>query len=169
MHKIFSIKTVVCISYKNIFIKTLLIVTLNGNIKTCLQKEPKKITKNIRARKWTSAEVTQFAKVLVDKEYKFEAALEELARKKETNNEVFTLIQKIFDQKGRQNNFMEVNEAENFTNPNGVVSEYTPLDTSLEKLRRKYTTTKTEWRKMSDRCKTGSGLAPEKNQAGIKY
>ena len=43
---------------------------------------------------------------------------------------------------------------ENFTNPNGVISEYTPLDTSLEKLGRKYTTTKTEWRKISDRCKT---------------
>ena len=80
----------------------------------------------------------------MDKEYKFEAALEELARNKETNNEVFTLIQKIFDQKRRQNNFMEVNEAENFPNPNGVVSEYTPLDTSLEKLRRKYTTLKAE-------------------------
>ena len=39
---------------------------------------------------------------------------------------------------------MEVNEAENFINAKSVASEYTPLDTSLEKLRRKYTTLKVE-------------------------
>ena len=43
VHVIFSIKTVVWISYKNIFIKTLLIETLNQNIKTCLQKQQKKL------------------------------------------------------------------------------------------------------------------------------
>ena len=33
---------------------------------------------------------------------------------------------------------------------------------TLEKFRRKYTTLKAEWRKISDRCKNGSSLAPEK-------
>ena len=51
---------------------------------------------------------------------------------------------------------------ENFTNAKRVVSKYTPLDTSLEKLRIKYTTLKAEWRKISDKCKNGSGLALEK-------
>ena len=55
-----------------------------------------------------------------------------------------------------------------FANTKGVVSEYTPLDTSLEKLRRKYTTLKAEWRKISDRCKNGSGLAPEKEPSWYK-
>ena len=104
-------------------------------------KTAKKITKNIRARNWTSAEVTLCAEVLVDEEYNFAAALEEHALKKAANNEIFTLIQKIFDQKRRKNHFIEVNEAENFCK---CKREYTPLDTSLEKLRRKYTTLKAE-------------------------
>ena len=123
-----------------------MIETLNQNIKTCLQqwsaKTSKKITKNIRARNWTSAEVTLFPEVLADKEHNFAAALEEVVLKKAANNEVFTLIQKIFDQKSRENHFIEVNEAENFTNAKGVVSEYALLDTSLEKLLRRYTTLK---------------------------
>ena len=40
--------------------------------------------------------------------------------------------------------------------------KYEPLDTSVLKLRKKYANLKTEWRKISDRAKTGSGLAPEK-------
>ena len=31
---------------------------------------------------------------------------------------------------------------------------------SIEKLRKKYTNLKVEWRKISDRAKLGSGLAP---------
>ena len=42
----------------------------------------KKFTKSIRARNWTSAEVTLFAEVLADEEHNFAAALEELALKK---------------------------------------------------------------------------------------
>ena len=86
----------------------------------------KKFTKSIRARTWTSAEVTLFAEVLADEEHNFAASLEEIALKRAANNEAFTLIQKIFDQKRRENHFIEVNEAENFTNAKGVVSEYTP-------------------------------------------
>ena len=123
----------------------------------------KKITKNIRVRYWTSVEVTLFTEVLADEEHNFAAALEKLAPKKLANNDVFALIQKR-----RQNDFIEVNEVKNFTNAKGVFSEYTPLGTSLEKLRRKYTTTKTEWRKISDRCKNRSGLAPEKEPSWYK-
>ena len=78
------------------------------------------------------------------------------------NNEVFALTQKIFNQKPEENHLIKFNEVENFTNAKGVASEYTPLDTSLEKVCRKHTTLKAEWRKISDRCKSGSGLAPEK-------
>ena len=132
-------------------------------------KTAKKIKKNIRTRNWTSAEVTLFTEVLADEEHNFVAALEELALKKAANNEVLTQnTQKIFDQKLKENDFMEVNEAENVTIAKGVVSEYTPLDTSLEKLRRKYTTLKAEWRKISDRCKNGSGLVAEKEPSSYK-
>ena len=131
-------------------------------------KTAKRVTKNIRARNWTSTEVTLFGEVLAEEEDNFAAALEELALKKVANNEVFTLIQKIFDQKGRENDFTEVNEAKNFTNAKGVVREYTPLDTALEKLRRKYATLKAEWRKISDRYKNGSGLAPETEPSWYK-
>ena len=79
-------------------------------------KTAKKIAKDIRARHWTSAEVTLFAEVLADEEHNFDAALED----------AFRLIQKLFDQRRRENYFIEVNEAENFTNAKGVVSEYTP-------------------------------------------
>ena len=44
-------------------------------------KTAKKVTKNIRARNWTSAEVILFAEVLVDEKHNFVAALEELALK----------------------------------------------------------------------------------------
>ena len=71
-------------------------------------KTVKKVAKNIRARNWTSAEVTLFAEVLVDEEHNFAAALEQLALKKAANNEVFTFIQKIFDQKRRKNHFIEL-------------------------------------------------------------
>ena len=132
-------------------------------------KTAKKIKKNIRTRNWTSAEVILFTEVLADEEHNFAAALEELALKKAANNEVLTQnTQKIFDQKLKENDFMEVNEAENVTIAKGVVSEYTPLDTSLEKLRRKYTTLKAEWRKISDRCKNGSGLVAEKEPSSYK-
>ena len=107
-------------------------------------KTANKITKNIRARNWTSTEVTLFAEVLADEEHDFATALEELALKKAAKNKVFTLTQKIFDQKRRDNHFIEVIEVETFTNAKGVVSKYTPLDTSLVKLHRKYTTLKAE-------------------------
>ena len=60
-------------------------------------KTPRKITKKIRARNWTSAEVTLFAKVLAYEEHNFAAALEQKAMKKAANNEFFILIQKIFN------------------------------------------------------------------------
>ena len=128
----------------------------------------KNLTKSIRARNWTSAEVTLFAEVLADEEHNFAASLEEIALKRAANNEAFTLIQKIFDQKRRENHFIEVNEAESFRNAKGVVGKYTPLDTSLENLRRKYTALIAEWHKIYRRCKNGNGLAPEKQPSWYK-
>ena len=54
-------------------------------------KTVKNISKNIRARNWTSAEVTLFADDLADEEHNFAAVLEELALKKAANDKFFTL------------------------------------------------------------------------------
>ena len=42
------------------------------------------------------------------------------------------------------------------------------MDISLEKLHRKHTTLKVKWRNISDRCKNGCGLAPEKEPSWYK-
>ena len=52
-------------------------------------KTAKKVTKNIRARNWTSAEVILFAEVLVDEKHNFVAALEELALKESVKQRSF--------------------------------------------------------------------------------
>ena len=49
-----------------------------------------------------------------------------------------------------------------FKSKDGSIFKYEQLDTSIPKLRKKYTNLKTEWRKLTERAKTGSGLAPEK-------
>ena len=54
-------------------------------------KTVKKVAKNIRARNWTSAEVTLFADDLADEQHNFAAVLEELALEKAANNKFFTL------------------------------------------------------------------------------
>ena len=55
-----------------------------------------------------------------------------------------------------------MNEMANFKSTDGSIFKYEQLDTSISKLRKKYTNLKTEWRKQTERAKTGSGLAPEK-------
>ena len=50
--------------------------------------------------------------------------------------------------------------ARNFALKDGIVRNYELLDTSIEKLRKKYTNMITEWRKSTDRIKCGSGLSP---------
>ena len=47
----------------------------------------------------------------------------------------------------------------NFCNKNRDLQSYSPLDTTVTKLRRKYTSLKAEWQKILDRARRGSGLA----------
>ena len=81
---------------KSLYIKNLYTINLSTLIKTSehICKNSEKNTKNIRARNWTSAEVTLFAGVLADEEHNFATALEEHAPKKAANNEAFTLTKK---------------------------------------------------------------------------
>ena len=55
--------------------------------------------KNSRGRNWTPEELEELALLLVDEENCFAADLETLALKKLPNNERFSFIKKIFDQK----------------------------------------------------------------------
>ena len=121
----------------------------------------KNAAEKLRCRKWTEEEMELFAAVLTDDENCFAANLERLAFKKSANNEVFLHVKKIFDRELKKDEFKIKNEESNFTR-RGVVFKYDELDTSIDKIRRKYSTMKTEWRKLSERAKLGSGLAPEK-------
>ena len=99
--------------------------------------------------------------VLADEENSFATSLENLALKKSSNNEVFSCIKKLFDKEIRKPEFKQVNE-ETFKRKDGSIPNYPQLDTSVEKLRKRYANLKTEWRRISERAKTGSGLSPEK-------
>ena len=90
----------------------------------------------------------------------FALALETLALKKSSNNEVFEHIKKYLDRALKEKEFRTMNEMANFKSKDG--RKYEQLDTSIPKFRKKYTNLKTEWRKLTERAKTGSGLAPEK-------
>ena len=104
---------------------------------------------------------------LVMKRNCFASNLEKLALKKSSNNEVFTHIKKLFDQVLQDPSFREQNNRNNFVLKDGTALKYVNIDTSVEKLRRKYANLKTEWRKLRDRVKLGSGLSPKTNHDGI--
>ena len=113
----------------------------------------------LRCRNQTPEETELFANVLADKDNRFAANLVRLALKKAVNNKVFDHIKKIFDRERGKEDFKDKNEEKNFCNKNGDLQSSLPLDASL---RGKYTSLNAEWRKISDRAKRGSGLAPAK-------
>ena len=113
-----------------------------------------------RNRKWTEEENELFAKILSSDENSFASSLERLALKKSSNNEVFSHIKRILDSELKKKEFKNMNEFKNFRDKTDAVITYERLDTSLAKLRKKYTNLKGEWRKITDRAKSGSGLAP---------
>ena len=95
--------------------------------------------KKLKERKWTEDELFIFANVLVNDG--FANVLEMLALKRSSNAEVFRHIKNLFDK---------------------ALVESGPLDTSVEKLRKKYTNLKGEFGKITNRIKTGSGVAASK-------
>ncbi len=105
--------------------------------------------KEDRSRKWTPDETLIFSKILADEENCFGENLEKLALKKSSNNEVFACIKIIFDEQLKLL----------------PKTSQSPLDTSVEKLRKRYANIKTSWRKIDDRIRSGSGLAPENEPA----
>ena len=116
----------------------------------------------VRCGNWTLEETELIANVLAGKDNRFVASLERLALKIATNKEVFDHIKKIFNRERRKKDFKVQNEERHFCNKNGDLQSYSPLDTSVNKLRRKYTNLTAEWRRILEMAKRESGLAQEK-------
>lgn len=95
--------------------------------------------KRTRSRKWSDEEVDLFLKILGDPRYMFAASLENLVPKKRSNYEIFTNIRNVFRRELKE---LHRNRLPGF--------EYSmSLDLSIEKLRKKYSNLKVEWRRMS--------------------
>ena len=67
-----------------------------------------------RNRKWTEEELEQFSIILSSEENCFALALEKLALKKSSNNEVFEHIKKYLDRALKEKEFRTMNEMANF-------------------------------------------------------
>ena len=92
--------------------------------------------------KWSEDETLLFANIIVDEGYAI--PLEMLALKKSSNEELFSHLKFEFD---KQIKTLEYSK------------KYGPLDTSIVKLRKKYTNLKLEYTKITKRIKEGSGHA----------
>ena len=101
--------------------------------------------KKLKERKWAEDELFIFANVLVNDG--FGNVLEMLALKRSSNAEVFRHVKNLFNKALVES---------------GHTDKELPLDTSVEKLRKKYTNLKGEFGKITNRIKTGSGLAASK-------
>ena len=99
-------------------------------------------------------EIDTLADVLADTENNYAVALDKLALKKSSNNEVFEHIRTAFLAEMEKEDF-RVRNKEHF------IKTPSKLDTSLDKLRQKYKWLKKEWGEHTRRAKNGSGLAPD--------
>ena len=93
--------------------------------------------------------------------------LEKLALKKLPNNNVFIYIKEFLDLILQDKSFWDRNNRKNFVFKDGTTVQYLSLDTSIEKLGRKYANFKTEWHKLRDQVKNGSGLSPKNHDGTI--
>ena len=121
---------------------------------------PKKVAYQARSQNWTDNESEEFAKVLADNETAFVVSLEKDALKKSANSEVFSQIKIAFDRALRDPDFKKKNEELHFKQKDGKILQYSILDTSEDKLKKKYANLKASWNKISDRAKNESGLPP---------
>lgn len=145
-----------------IYSKSLDRVSVANNMasKTSESKRKNKKNTEVRVRKWTEYELKQFAYVLADDIDDFAYKLESLALKKSANEHIFQIIKEEFDARLSRNS--DVSQREEKVNNN-------PIDTSIPKLRNKYKYLKDQWRKITDRAKTGSGKRQKMTLSGIKF
>ena len=98
--------------------------------------------KSSKERKWTEDENLLFANIIVDEGHA--VPLEMLALKRSSNEELFCHIKAEFDKQIKALAYKQ---------------SYGPLDTSIAKLRKKYSNLKVEHSKITKRIKDGSGRA----------
>ena len=106
----------------------------------------KKSMKESRGRKWSEDELKEFASVLADDRTEFALTLETLALKKSANVHIFEAIKKELDARLQAK-----------TTTSSKKGKAKDIDTSVVKLRAKYKWLKEQWRKYTDRAKSGSG------------
>ena len=78
------------------------------------------------------------------------------------------MLKNIFDRERGKKDFKDKNEEGNFCNKNEDLQSYSVLDTTVNKLRRNYTSLTAEWRRISDNTKSRYGLAPGKEPKWYK-
>lgn len=103
-------------------------------------------SKETRGRKWREVELKVFATVLADDRNEFALTLETLALKKSANFHIFQNIKKELDARLQMENI-----------PCSKKGKEKAIETSVVKLRAKYKWLKEQWRKVTDRAKSGSG------------
>ncbi|CAH3171321.1 unnamed protein product [Porites lobata] len=106
----------------------------------------KKSEKESRGRKWSEDELKEFASVLVDDRTEFALTLETLALKTSANVHIFEAMKKELDARLQAK-----------TTTSSKKGKAKDIDTSVVKLRVKYKWLKEQWRKYTDRAKSGSG------------
>ena len=112
-------------------------------------KKQRKGTKEYRGKKWSDGELREFAYVLADDQTEFALTLETLALKRSANVHIFENIKKELDARLQSKNI-------SLSSKKG---KERAIDTSVAKLRTKYKWLKTEWKRLTDRAKSGSGQA----------
>ena len=123
-----------------------------------MSSQDKKGQRVKNSRRWTNEEKALFAEILADTD-NFLVAIEKLALKCSSNEEVFGHIKNLFEIALQDERFIKLNEKKNFTDKKGNLKQYEKLDTSIKKLRNQTKTLKKEWKVITDRVKNGSGLA----------
>ena len=103
-------------------------------------------SKESRGRKWREVELKVFATVLADDRNEFALTLETLALNKSANFHIFQNIKKELDARLQTENI-----------PCSKKGKEKAIETSVVKLRAKYKWLKEQWRKFTDRTKSGSG------------
>ena len=103
-------------------------------------------SKETRGTKWREVELKVFATVLTDDRNEFALTLETLALKKSANFHIFQNIKKELDARLQTENI-----------PCSKKGKEKAIETSVVKLRAKYKWLKEQWRKFTDRAKSGSG------------
>ena len=103
-------------------------------------------SKETRGTKWREVELKVFATVLTDDRNEFALTLETLALKKSANFHIFQNIKKELDARLQTENI-----------PCSKKGKEKAIETSVVKLQTKYKWLKEQWRKFTDRAKSGSG------------